>query len=42
MYSKTSSCTIGRQGTRPDPEQFSQTIQWFLKANPDDSCPAAG
>jgi hypothetical protein len=32
----------GQQGSRPDPDQFSQTIEWFLKANPDDSCPAAG
>jgi len=31
-----------RAGERPTEDQFAETISWFLKANPDDSCPTAG
>ena len=27
---------------RPSPQQFGETIGWFLKANPSDICPSAG
>merc|ERR1712241_833198 len=31
-----------KNGVRPSREEFGQTIGWFLKANPGDSCPSAG
>lgn len=30
------------EGGRPSVQQFGETIDWFLKANPDDTCPGAG
>ena len=29
-------------GLRPSPAEFAETVGWFLKANPGDSCPSAG
>jgi len=35
-------CETSGRSSRPTPDEFEGHISWFLRANPDDSCPSAG